>query len=117
VFDGLPESLAIFDVAGVVADAGVKDVVERMPPEEQVADHPQALPVGLVRPQPPQVANRVDAPLLVSHHCDKTAVGRTLLPQQSPHLPLILLDECYDALPEVLRNVLGFVLDSLLFDF
>lgn len=108
--DGLPEGLAVLDVAGVVADAGVEDVVERMAAEEKVADDAQAPPVDLVGPQPTQVLDGVDTLLLLAHHLDETTVSHPLATQQPAHLPLVLLDETDDPLPKIFGDVLCFVL-------
>lgn len=110
VADGLPEALAVLDVAGVVADARVEDVAEGVPAEEEVADDAQALAVGLHRPQPAQVGDGVDGLLLVPHRVLEAVEGQLVLQQQRSHLLLVLLDEGYDALPEVLGDVLRLVL-------
>jgi hypothetical protein len=109
VSDGLPESLAVLDVAGVVADAGVKNVVQSMSPKEQVADDSQTFPVDLVGPQSPEVEDGVDAFLLLPHHLDETAVSDSFLSEQASHLLFVLFDEADDALAEVLGNVLCLV--------
>lgn len=110
VGEGLPERLAVLDVAGVVGDTGVKDVVEGVFAEEEVADGAQTLPVHFVGPQLAQVTDGVDALLFFPHHFDKAAESKALLPQQPTNLLFIALDEAYDPFPEILRNVLGLVL-------
>lgn len=111
VLDGFPQTLAILDVAGVVADPGVEDVVKCVLAEKEVADDAQTLAVGLRSPQSAQVGNRVYRFLLVPHRVFEVVVGQLVLLQQRPHLLLVLLHERYDALPEVLRDVLRFVLE------
>lgn len=96
-------------MAGVVADARVKNVVQSMPPKEQVADDSQTFPVDLVSPQSTKVEDGVDAFLLLPHHLDETAVCDSFLSEQTSHLLLVFFDEADDALAEVLRNVLCLV--------
>jgi hypothetical protein len=38
MFEGLPKTLTIFDVAGVVAYSGVENIVEGVSSEEDIAD-------------------------------------------------------------------------------
>ncbi len=101
-------------MASVIANAGVKDVVERMSTKEEVADDPQAFPVYLMSPQSPKILNCVDSLFLLSHHLDETAVSHTLFPQQIPHFPLVLLNKTDNALSEVLRDVLRLIFYLLL---
>jgi hypothetical protein len=110
---GLPEGLAVLDVAGVIADAGVEDVVECIASEEEVADDAQTPPIDLVGPQSTQVLDGVDPLLLLTHHLDETTVSHLLTTQQATHLALVLLDETDDSLAEVLRDVLCLVLHFL----
>lgn len=110
--DGLPEALAVLDVAGVVADAGVEDVVEGVLAEEEVADDTEAAAVGLGSPQSAQVSDGVDGLLLVAHGVLEAVVGQIVRQQQRPHLLLVPLDERYDALPEVLGDVLRLIFQS-----
>lgn len=114
VSDGLPQSLAVLDVAGVVADARVKNVVQSMSPKEQVADDSQTFPVYFVGPQSPEVEDGVDAFLLLPHHLDETAVSDPFLSEQASHFFFVFFDEADDALAEVLRNVLCLVLHARL---
>lgn len=114
VSDGLPQSLAVLDVAGVVANARVKNVVQSMSPKEQVADDSQAFPVYFVGPQSPEVEDGVDTFLLLPHHLDETAVSDSFLSEQASHFFLVFFDEADDALAEVLRNVLCLVLHARL---
>ena len=117
VCDSLPQGLAILDMAGVIADAGVKDVVECVSAEEEVTNDPQAFSVNFMSPQSPKILNSVDALLFLPHHFNETAVSDTLFPQESPNFPLVLLNETDNTLSEVLRNVLSLILDLFLTGF
>jgi hypothetical protein len=79
--EGSPQAVAIFDVAAEVADAGVEDVVHGVASEEEVADDAHAPPVGGVRPQSPQIRDRVYYLLLGSHHCLEISEPHPLLRQ------------------------------------
>ncbi len=48
---GLPETLAVLDMAAEVADAGVEDIVECVFTKEDVADHPHHSSEHRVCPQ------------------------------------------------------------------
>ena len=97
-------------MTSVIADAGVKDVVECISSKEEVTDDTQTPPVDLMSPQPTQILYRVDTLLLLTHHLNETTVSQLLTAQQTSDLTLVLLDEADDTLTKVLRNVLCLVL-------
>ena len=50
VSKGLPKRLAVLDVAGVVVDPRIEDIVKRVSSEEQVADDPHTLSEDFMGP-------------------------------------------------------------------
>lgn len=58
--DGLPQTLSIFNVAGVVADSRVENVVKRVLAKEHVGEYAKTLPKGAIGPKIPQVGDGVD---------------------------------------------------------
>ena len=112
--EGVPQALAVFDMAGEVADAGVEDIVEGVLPEEDVADHPHALPNEGVRPESSQVGYGVDDPFLDAHAVQEVLVVDLVPGEKEAHLLVVPLDEADDSLAEVLGYVLGLVFEAAL---
>lgn len=67
VFYGHPQALPVLYMAGVVADAGVEDVVQCMPAEEEIANHSQAFSISRVSPKSTKICYSVYCLFLASH--------------------------------------------------
>lgn len=74
VLYGLPQTSPILNMAVVIADPRVEDVLHRVASEEQVADNPHAFPIQVISPQPPQISYGVDYLLFPSHQALEGAV-------------------------------------------
>ena len=61
----IPKSLPVFHVAPVVAYSRVENVLQRVPPKEQVTQNSYHTSVFLIGPQFPQVSYRVHFPLFL----------------------------------------------------
>lgn len=113
-FDGLPQSVPVFDVTAKVADAGVEDIVERILAEEEVTDDAHALSVLVIHPQTTQVRYRVYGLLHLCHLTNEVVEWHPRVSANGIYHVPILLDECYDRLSIVFRYVLCLIFQFLL---
>lgn len=104
--DGLPQPVSILDMAAKVADAGVEDIVERVFPEEQVADDAHATRVLVVYPQTTQVSYRVYRLLHLRHLADKVRKWDARKGTDRSNHVLIFLDKGDNRLSVVFGDVL-----------
>ena len=106
--EGLPQTGPVFYMTAVTANSRVKDILQRVLPEEQVAYHPQTTSL-LPRPQLTQLSNCVYRTLQLPQLTHKSLPLQTITTNHSTQQLLVLLHECYYALPEVFGNVFGLV--------
>lgn len=114
VTDGFAQSVSVLYVASEVADARVKDVVQRVLPQEQVADDAHAACVLVVDPEATQIGDSVDSFLHFQHLQKEVLEGHCGVGANLGHYVLVLLNETDDSLAVVLGDVFRFVFDLLL---
>lgn len=112
VFNGVRKSIAVLDMTGVVANARVENVTQRVLAQEQVAQHPHCLGVLVFQPHAPQISNRINRTLILPQLIHELFITDSHLPQNKPHLFLIFLEERDYCFPVVFWNVLRLVLKS-----
>jgi len=104
------------DVVGEVVDPRVKDVVERIFPEKEVADDPEALCVLASYPEFPQISHSVDSPLHHDHFFHEKFVRSFIFRANLLNDLVLFLDESDNGFSKIFGNVFGLI-SNLLFLF
>lgn len=112
--DSLTQSVAVFDMAAVVAYSRVKDVIERVFPQKQVAQQSNALRIFIVHPHASQVRYRVYHLFLFLQFLDEILVVHVVFPRNILDFILVFFNKGNDGFSVVFGNVLRLVFESLL---
>lgn len=107
--DGFLQPLSVLDVAGVVADTAVEDVLEGIFPQELVAQDPHAPCILEVHPQVTQIRNRINIFLLFRKFGQQLLVLHSICLQNRLEILLLPFNIRDDGLSIVFWDIFSFV--------
>lgn len=100
-------------MAGVVADAGVEDVIKGMATEEEITNHSQAFSIDWICPKSTKVSYSVYCLFLASHQRFEAGDGKMIKKEKFLHLFIVLLHPGDYPLSEIFRDIFGLVFKPL----
>lgn len=106
---GFLQPFSVLDVAGVVADPRVEDVVEGMLAEELVAEDPHALGMREIYPEVSEVGDGVDVLFLGGELVHEFGVADSRLLEDGLELLAIFFNEGDDGLSIIFGDIFGLV--------
>jgi hypothetical protein len=112
--DGFTKPVPVLDMAAVVANPGVEDVMQGIFSQKQVAEQANAFGVFVIHPHTSQICNCVDYLFLFFQFLNEVVVVNPAFLCNLPDFILILFYEGDDRLSIVLWNVLCLVFEPFL---
>lgn len=110
LLDGLAKSVAVLNVASIVANPGVKNIVQGIFPQKQATQVADAFSMFIVHPHAPKICYRIYNFLFFFEFFDKLFIVYAVFLSYIFDLILILFDEGNDGFPIVFWNVFSLVL-------
>jgi hypothetical protein len=114
LLDGLAKPVAILDVASIVANPWVENVVKSVFSQEQVTQKSDAFCVPVIHPHTPEISDCVDDLFLFFKLLNKVVVVDPITLHNVSDLVFKLLDERNDGFSIVFWNVLCLIFEPLL---